>query len=402
MKPAKLPKREQERLRQLHELGILDTLEEQAYDDLTRLAAVICDKPIALVSLIDSQRQWFKSHHGLEVRETPRELAFCAHAILQPDLFVVEDAYRDDRFYDNPLVTGPPNVRFYAGAPLVIESGLALGTLCVIGHEPDALTTEQARALEALARQVASQLELRLKVRELERLDRAKDEFTSMVSHELRTPLTALSGSLSLLRHGRVGQLDPASRQLVELAQRNAERLLILVNDILDVTKMEAGRLEMQSQPLDLVALVQKAVELNQAYLDRCGCRVLLELAAGTEPVTIRGDESRLLQVLTNLLSNAAKFSAGHETIAMRLSRADRFARIEVTNHGPGIPEADQVLVFRKYQQIDSGGHQKLPGTGLGLHISKQIVELHHGELTFESHPDDYTTFRVDLPLPNA
>lgn len=222
MESAPLPKRESERLRLLYEFGILDTLEEQAYDDLIRLATRICDTPIALVSLVDRDRQWFKSHHGLPVPETPREFAFCAHAILGDGLFIVEDSSLDDRFCDNPLATGAPYARFYAGAPLIVHDNLALGTLCVIGPQPRTLASDQADALRTLARQVVSQLELRLKVKELERLDRARDEFISMVSHELRTPLTSIYGSLSLLQNSKAGYLASGPLQMVELAHRNA------------------------------------------------------------------------------------------------------------------------------------------------------------------------------------
>ena len=208
MKSAPLPDNEAERIRRLDELGILDTLEEQAYDDLTNLAATICDTPIALVSLVDRDRQWFKSHHGLDARETPRDVAFCSHAILDDNVFVVEDSGKDERFFDNPLATGAPLVKFYAGAPLVTSDNLRLGTLCVIADEPRTISEAQKSSLGALARQVVSQLELRLKVKELEGLENAKDEFISMVSHELRTPLTSISGSLSLLLNNQVGQLE--------------------------------------------------------------------------------------------------------------------------------------------------------------------------------------------------
>ncbi len=164
--PAPLPQNEAERLASLHSYAILDTDAEYAFDDIAQVAAALCHMPIALVSLIDEARQWFKCRVGIDVSQTPRDLAFCAYAILGPDVLVVPDARLDARFVDNPLVTSWPHIRFYAGAPLITPDGHALGTLCVIDHQPRDLSAVQIQALQTLARQIVTQLELRRKIGE--------------------------------------------------------------------------------------------------------------------------------------------------------------------------------------------------------------------------------------------
>ena len=169
LRPPLLPD-EPERLAALERYEILDTPAEQAFDDLTLLASHVCETPIALVSLVDTDRQWFKSRVGLEIAETPRDVAFCAHAIAETGTMVIPDALADERFAGHPLVVGDPQIRFYAGAPLRVSDGHALGTLCVIDRVPHQLSDAQQRALEALSRQVAAQLELRRQLAEVKRM----------------------------------------------------------------------------------------------------------------------------------------------------------------------------------------------------------------------------------------
>lgn len=192
MANPKLITNEAARVEALHKYAILDTEPEQTFDDLVLLASFICKTPVALISLVDEDRQWFKSKVGLSISETPREIAFCATAIQQPDVFVVPDTLNDERFRNNPLVVSEPNVRFYAGAPLIDEEGHALGTICVIDQIPRELAADQQMALKALSRLVLAQLEFRRNLMLLKEalIDRTKEE------HERQRELTKLQETL--------------------------------------------------------------------------------------------------------------------------------------------------------------------------------------------------------------
>lgn len=198
---APLPTNESKRLEALRRYRILDTPPEEAFDDFAFLASTICQTPIALMTLVDTDRQWFKARLGLDETETPRDQAFCAHTILGSEVMVVEDATRDKRFANNPLVTGDPQIRFYAGAPLIDADGNGLGSLCVIDRSARPLSPEQSKALQALARQIISQLELRR---------------TSADLAEALTDLKTLSGLLPICSHCKGVRNDAGFWQSVE------------------------------------------------------------------------------------------------------------------------------------------------------------------------------------------
>ena len=533
MPAALIPANEAERLAALGRYDILDSLPEALYDDLTLLASQICGTPISLISFVDRERQWFKSSTGIEVEETPREVSFCAHALNSNSVFEISDASADARFQDNALVTGEHHVRFYAGAPLVTGDGLCLGTLCVIDQKPHHLTDAQRAGLEALARQVMTQLELRrtnaqledtnrqrlevcrqlqssngqlrhareefrrfmdnspviafikdragrylycnrvfewtfnlkpralmggtdfdwlpspiahavrendalvmkdghtlqiletvptpgdgecqwlvykfpigegeerrlggvaLDLTELRRAEKLKNEFVAVVSHELRTPLTAMRGSLGLLQNGVAGQLPPSARDMVALALKNAERLGLLIDDLLDIEKIESGAMRFEMAPLQLEELLRAAIEVNAPYAASMDAAIVAEpLPLNLRGASVEGDFNRLMQVLTNLMSNAAKYTRAGGKVWVSAHRIDpapgqkfagSLARIEVRDEGAGVPPEFASRLFERFAQADSSATRKLGGTGLGLAVSRAIMEKHGTRIGYQA-----------------
>lgn len=776
---ADIPLNEDARLLALYRLEVLDTPREQNFDEIAHLAMSICDVPVAVVSLVDRDRQWFKSCLGLDATETPRDVAFCAHAILTPaDVFVVEDATRDPRFQNNPLVTGDPHIRFYAGAPLIARNGTALGTLCVIDYRPRQLSELQKHTLKLLANQVMQLLQLRetnialqherqyvedvinganlgtwrwnvqtgetifnerwanmlgysladlepvsidtwrilchpddlqvagkllqkhfkgelehyechcrmkhkngdwfnvytrgrvisyatdgkplwmtgthgditelqrsrLQLQESEsrlqtmisnfpgavyrcrndarwtmlylsdaverltghkseeflsaeglsltdithvddvtriyeevqqainnnrafhliyriqhadghwiyvqevgtgvydplgnlkyidgfmwditesknaqtvievneqklstlynqapiaisltrytdgrfiecnpefcellgyghdeilqigyqditpfeyrqsdflqleslhingrygpyekqfihrdgrmipvllngvliespdgeqqiwsfvqditerkRIEQMKNEFVSAVSHELRTPLTAISGSLGLVVGGALGQLPNAIKNMLTIAHKNALRLTLLINDLLDMEKLLAGKMVFDMRVQPLLPVVQQSLEANTAYADTFNVSLTLESTAGDVHVMI--DAQRLQQVLANFISNAVKFSPPHDQVEIVVTTENRQVKIAVVDHGPGVSSEFRERIFQKFSQADSSDSRQRGGTGLGLAISKAFVERMHGTIGFDSELGKGATFYAFFPI---
>ena len=650
---AALPRDEAERLSHLHRLEVLDTPREQSFDDLAQLAATLCEVPIAVVSLIDSERQWFKSCLGLDAIQTPREVAFCAHAILTPhELLVVEDALLDERFCDNGLVLGDPFIRFYAGAPLVTKAGYALGTLCVIDTVPRRLSAVQLESLKLLAGQVVQLLELReanialarerenfddvltganlgswrwnvqtgeaifnerwaqmlgyslaelapvsfntwlklshpddleqsqallerhfsgelefyenqhrmrhklghwvmvlargrvisftstgqplwmsgthgditelhnsrillqeseqrlqtmvsnfpgavyrcennprwtmlylstavaqltgysaeqfmgtdplsltdithrddvsiiydrvqnallrkdafhmtyriqhadghwfwveevgrgvydaegeLKyidgfiwdITERKRIEQMKNEFVSVVSHELRTPLTSISGALGIVTGGMLGKLPDAMGDMLNIAYKNAQRLTLLINDLLDMEKLAAGKMAFDLNVQPVLPLVEQSLVANRAYADTFGVSLTLHVQTAGE-VYAEVDAQRLQQVLANFISNAVKFSPPKSSVDVYLIADQQWVEIAVVDHGPGVSDEFRARIFQKFAQADASDSRQRGGTGLGLAISKAFVERMHGSIGFESEPGQGARFFARFP----
>lgn len=639
MQSAPLPSNERERIQALYRLNILDTAPEPHFDDLTALAAALTGCPIALVSLIDVNRQWFKAKCGIDGSETDRSVAFCAHALLGADIMEVPDAREDARFAANPLVVGAPYIRFYAGMPLTSAEGLCYGTLCVVDTQPRRLSSEQRELLRKLANQVLQHMEARIErqqsvssslmlarlleflpdglitadldgtlrhvnsiarewhgvdpgtlpkerwheyfqlydsdgssrlplaanplarvlrgeqvrdeelvirargqfdrtvlcngdflvddagapagavvvmrditarkeaarklaekekylqalfdnvgdpivvfmddgivvsanhaavsllhlqgrsdvdafkllpglragiealrsqagavhhfeagalldngdllplglalsaiprdgrpryvlilrdLSEQKRMERMKDEFVSTVSHELRTPLTSISGALGLIQGGVLGEVPEPMRELLNVAARNSQRLSAIINDLLDMDKLLAGKMSFRFETCALVPLLDEALATMRSYAELYGVQLVRQ---GDEAVTVNVDTMRLTQVLTNLLSNACKFSPQGASVILEHRLERDTVLINVIDSGSGIPEAFQSRIFQKFSQADTSDANRKGGTGLGLVICKELMERMHGKIGFESAPGKGTRFWCRLPV---
>lgn len=236
------PPKESDRLKAVDSYQLINTSPEADYDEITALAAQICGTPIALVTLLGEEKQWFKSHHGTQLEQTPREIAFCSHAILEQDgVLIVDDANKDKRFQNNPLVTGETKVIFYAGVSLINPEGHALGTLCVIGHEPRTLSQEQLSALKTLSKQALMLMEIRRKNDQLEKQNQelaktnaALQEFARRAVHDIKNPLTSIMLNSQVLTMRLRDKIDERTFRLAEMNISSAKELTALINQLLE------------------------------------------------------------------------------------------------------------------------------------------------------------------------
>ncbi|MFD0740495.1 GAF domain-containing sensor histidine kinase [Lysobacter koreensis] len=374
------------RIAALRAYGILDTPEEGAFDDITRIASLVCHTPIAVVNLIDEHRQWFKSEIGLGVRETPLETSLCAHAILEADFMEVPDTTLDARFQCNPLVTGAPYLRFYAGALLKTSAGHALGTVCVLDTQPRQLSDEQRSVLRALARQAMAQLELRRALLHAERGRRYRSRLMAVAGHDLMQPLTVLTTVI----HGLRAQMaDAGDSEQFGLASAAAQQLGTSLSRLAQASRQDADQdpAELAALPLDEVL---NAVRDTWSYIAQ---RKGLQFAVAPCALRVDSDAGMLRTVLDNLVGNAVKYTP-HGAIRIDCIPADSHVRIEVTDTGIGIADHLLTRIFDEFRQADPSSD----GLGLGLSIAKRTADLLGCGLTVASQPGAGSTFAVIVP----
>ncbi len=387
------------RLKALDSYSILDTFSDRDYDNLTAIASEVCNIPISLISLVDDQRQWFKSHHGLPVDETPKEYSFCAHAIQQPDqLFVVPDARKDKRFLENPLVTGDPYIVFYAGVPLVTEEGMPLGTLCVIDKKPRRLTKNQKKALEALSNQVMKLLELRKSKYELRKANEQLEEknkmlegFAEVAAGDIQSPLRNIANSYATFQKEYSQQLDNAGVQLLSSMENSTAQLSSMVDGILQNAKTDYVK-RREKENVSSAEIQQKLVEVYPKSGD-----YTIEFSFKAEELHI--NKGAVLQLLLNLISNAIRYSdKAVAQVEVGVREDERFYEFFVSDDGPGIDDLDYERIFEIFTVLNRVDRYGEYGVGLGLANAKKLVEESGGDITVDSELGKGTIFTFSLP----
>jgi len=375
---------EHRRLAALRAYDILDTARESAFEDITRIASLVCGTPIAVVNLIDAERQWFKSEVGLGVRETPLATSICAHAILEHDMLVVPDTTFDGRFAENPLVTGDPGLRFYAGALLKTPDGLAIGTVCVLDTEPRGLSQEQVDVLRGLARQVMTQLELRRMLALSDRKSRHMGRLLTAAGHDLKAPLRSALYAINRASVVSVpdvqAKLASATTQLLDIDRQFTD---------LSIAASSGVGLIPELTPVPIAPLL---ATMEQAWRPAAE-RKEITLSASTNAMSVMGHAALLETLVGNLLSNAVKYTPRGGDVRLEAQREGDIIEIAVTDTGIGMTSEATEELFGAFRQADPGAD----GLGLGLWIVQQTADALEATLSVQSAPGKGTRFAIRL-----
>ncbi|WP_423147823.1 GAF domain-containing sensor histidine kinase [Rubrolithibacter danxiaensis] len=387
-----LSKKESERIEALRHYNILDTPPDGSFDRITRLASKLLDVPIAIVSLVDTDRIWFKSRYGIDASQIDRDPGLCASAILSGEVYLVEDAAKDPRTLANPLVAGEFGLRFYAAAPLKTKDGYNLGTLCIIDKNPRHLTEFQKEILQDLADTVMDQMELRLAIRTT--ITR-QNQILYITAHDLKNPLTTIPVRADLIKRKKG---DPDSIDLLcDQIKEAGIKMSRTINELLEAASLEAGKVKLRSEKLDLADLARQVVIANQSLAENKYQKLNLTIE---DELWVIGDKSKMAEILDNLINNAIKYSPNGKDILVKVSSRDRKAIIEVKDEGPGLTAKDKQQLFQRFTTLSARPTGGETATGLGLSIVKTLVEAHQGTIKAESSGQGQgSVFMVELPL---
>lgn len=394
-----IPFNENERLAALAEYHILDTLPEAEFDDITKIASQICQTPISLISLVDDRRQWFKSHHGLDTTETPRDVAFCAHAINnQDEILIVPDSRRDIRFHDNPLVTDDPHVIFYTGVPLISPEGYALGTLCVIDDKPKKLNEEQLDSLKSLANQVIRLFELRrsnmilqkMQVKLQER-NNELEQFAYVVSHDIKSPLANIISFSDLILTDYSDNLNEKVLKFLGYINNSAFKLKDFVDGILSFYRSDQMVLN-KIEEINFPAFMKSIVKVLKVPKQNCF------ITYPVESFLINVHIVSLEQIFMNLISNAIKYNDKEEIrINITVEEFYHHYTFTVSDNGMGIEAENIDKIFGLFKHLDQKDRYGNYGTGIGLATVKKLVEKNGGSIDLKSVLGEGTVFEFSI-----
>ncbi|KAI8910309.1 hypothetical protein EDD86DRAFT_246688 [Gorgonomyces haynaldii] len=405
--PYPLREREEEAHAILRAYGIMDTEPEANFDNIAKLAQKIFKSAAALISFVDENRQWWKAKPGIElfvgpdVTEAPRNEGYCGFVAGYNEPLVLLDPQSDDRFRENP---GWKNlhVGFYAGVPIKDESGVPLGSFCVLDYKRESFTPEELEILTDLSAMVIREMKMRLQVQRAEHeRDKAKESaksramFLANMSHEIRTSMNALFGLGECLARTH---LDPVQTEYCDLMQNSSRHLVQTIDNILDFSKIDSGLLKLSSSPFSLSGIVSLSMDMQAAFLAKKNVDIIFQTIPTDMPDMFIGDGTRLAQILLNIISNAVKFTEeGH--VLIQAQQEHGFLIIRVSDTGIGMTHEETQRLFMPYSQANVRIGSQFGGTGLGLVISKALAQLMEGDVTVASVPTRGTTFTVRVKV---
>ena len=390
---------ETERIKELNSYKIEDTLTEKEYDDIAFLASMICGTPIALVTFMYKDRQWFKAAVGTDLKENKRELSFCTHAIAgEEDVMVVEDAKADIRFMHNPLVQGGPQLVFYAGASIVNKNGYSIGTVCVYDVEKKSLTDVQVKGLKMLSEQVMGLLELRKQNLQLEMMkerleisNKSLEAFAMVLAHDIKSPLTSVALANEMLE-AEADEFNFDVKDLTDIIKRNADKIQRLVDGILTNAKI--------AEKHNLV----EAIELS-SFFDQLKSSIIspkpVNFIYSAEIEILYFNKIQLEQIFNNLFTNAIRYNDKEKVeIKVAANEQNGFYHFEVTDNGMGVAAENQQSIFQLFGTVSEKDNYGLESSGIGLNIVNKIIKAANGSIKVDSIPGKYTSFSFRLKVP--
>lgn len=400
MPPPQIPPNDRLRLKELHGYGVLDTGDEAEFNDIVAMAARICDTSIALISLIDAEREWFKAKLGMDAHAFPRDVSFSSHFLEANNLFFeVSDTHQDERFADNPLVTGAPFVRFFAGIRLVNKNGFTMGALMVMDQEPHLLNDDEIFFLQTLAKQVIKLLDQHIVNKQLEQ-QRIKlqeqmelqNRILSIIAHDVRNPVGAVKSIIELSSKKLLSKQDAAS--LMQMAAKQIDGTVELLNNLVDWGSMQMKGKGAEAEKIHLYTLVSNMYKSFEVIAS-LKCNIMANLV--DDDLFIHADINAMRFILRNIMSNANKFTKEGVITVFAQAEGQQIV-LSISDTGVGMDKQTCKKLFHGDQNESTSGTGNEKGSGLGLILTKDFIELLGGTVKVESEIGQGTSVTIRFP----